>query len=81
MTNVATPIRELQRKCCPGYLLSSDPHWSCSHTFNPDRYLGDDFSCADSSKLSNVMQRDHWTFGVGYVNSVLLGTQLTPRTH
>ena len=37
-----------------------------SFTFNPDRYLGDDLSCAESAKLANVMDRDHWTFGAGY---------------
>ncbi|KAJ7337558.1 cytochrome P450 [Mycena albidolilacea] len=36
-----------------------------SYTFNPDRYLGDDLSCAESAKLSNVDLRDHWTFGAG----------------
>ncbi|KAJ3733363.1 cytochrome P450 [Lentinula guzmanii] len=33
--------------------------------FNPDRYLGDELSCAESAKLANVMERDHWTFGAG----------------
>ncbi|KIK54002.1 hypothetical protein GYMLUDRAFT_264859 [Collybiopsis luxurians FD-317 M1] len=33
--------------------------------FNPDRYLGDNLSCAESAKLANVMERDHWTFGAG----------------
>ncbi|KAJ3842653.1 cytochrome P450 [Lentinula raphanica] len=33
--------------------------------FNPDRYLNDELSCAESAKLSNVMDRDHWTFGAG----------------
>ncbi|KAJ7672832.1 cytochrome P450 [Mycena rosella] len=36
-----------------------------SYTFNPDRYMGDELSCAESAKLSNVMERDHWTFGAG----------------
>ncbi|KAJ7122820.1 cytochrome P450 [Mycena epipterygia] len=36
-----------------------------SYTFNPDRYMGDDLSSAESAKLSNVMERDHWTFGAG----------------
>ncbi|KAJ6589527.1 cytochrome P450, partial [Mycena capillaripes] len=36
-----------------------------SYTFNPDRYMGDNLSCAESAKLSNVMERDHWTFGAG----------------
>ncbi|KIM37140.1 hypothetical protein M413DRAFT_13508 [Hebeloma cylindrosporum] len=34
-------------------------------TFNPERYLGDDLSCAESAKLGNAMDRDHWTFGAG----------------
>ncbi|KAJ3785240.1 cytochrome P450 [Lentinula aff. detonsa] len=33
--------------------------------FNPDRYLGDELSCAESAKLANVMERDHWAFGAG----------------
>ncbi|KAF8830879.1 hypothetical protein HHX47_DHR1000067 [Lentinula edodes] len=37
-----------------------DP-WS----FNPDRYVEDELSCAESAKLPNVMNRDHWTFGAG----------------
>ncbi|KAI0064977.1 cytochrome P450 [Artomyces pyxidatus] len=35
------------------------------YTFNPDRYLGDNLSCAESSKLPNAMDRDHWAFGAG----------------
>lgn len=35
--------------------------------FNPDRYLGDDLSCMESAHQSDVMMRDHWTFGAGYV--------------
>ncbi|KAJ7147761.1 cytochrome P450 [Mycena filopes] len=34
-------------------------------SFNPDRYLGDDLSCSASSKLSDPLARDHWTFGAG----------------
>ncbi|KAJ3481079.1 hypothetical protein NLI96_g7909 [Meripilus lineatus] len=34
-------------------------------TFNPDRYLGDNSSCADSANLPDAMQRDHWTYGAG----------------
>ncbi|KAG6865531.1 hypothetical protein C0991_001724 [Blastosporella zonata] len=33
--------------------------------FNPDRYLGDNLTCAESAKLANVMERDHWAFGAG----------------
>jgi cytochrome P450 len=36
-----------------------------SFEFNPDRYLGDTLSCAESSKLGNAMDRDHWAFGAG----------------
>lgn len=38
---------------------------SCSFYFNPERYLGDRLSCADSSRLLNSNQRDHWAFGAG----------------
>ncbi|KAK7471927.1 hypothetical protein VKT23_000030 [Stygiomarasmius scandens] len=33
--------------------------------FKPERYLGDNLSCAESAKLANAMERDHWTFGAG----------------
>ncbi|KAG6855886.1 hypothetical protein H0H87_009709 [Tephrocybe sp. NHM501043] len=33
--------------------------------FNPDRYLGDNLTCAESAKLPDVMERDHWAFGAG----------------
>ncbi|KAJ3900492.1 cytochrome P450 [Lentinula edodes] len=33
--------------------------------FNPDRYMDDKLSCAESAKLSDVVHRDHWTFGAG----------------
>lgn len=36
-----------------------------SFAFNPDRYMGDTLTCAESSKLSNAMDRDHWAFGAG----------------
>ncbi|KAF7535862.1 hypothetical protein G7054_g5007 [Neopestalotiopsis clavispora] len=34
-------------------------------TFNPDRYLHDNLSSADSSNLADPYQRDHWIFGAG----------------
>lgn len=37
----------------------------CRYTFNPDRYLGDDLSSAESAHISNAMERDHWSFGAG----------------
>ncbi|KAF8264111.1 cytochrome P450 [Lactarius quietus] len=36
-----------------------------SFSFNPDRYMGDTLTCAESSKLPNAMDRDHWAFGAG----------------
>ncbi|KAI0318335.1 cytochrome P450 [Amylostereum chailletii] len=33
--------------------------------FNPDRYLGDDLSAADSANLTDATQRDHFIFGAG----------------
>ncbi|KAF8878782.1 cytochrome P450 [Infundibulicybe gibba] len=35
------------------------------HTFNPERYINDGTSSAESANLSNAMERDHWMFGVG----------------
>jgi len=46
-------------------LHHNEERYPDSHTFNPDRYLGDHLSCAESAKLANVMERDHWTFGAG----------------
>jgi hypothetical protein len=40
--------------------------------FKPERFLGDTLTCAESSKLPNAMDRDHWAFGAGYVRSFLL---------
>ena len=39
--------------------------------FNPDRYLGDNLSCAESANASNIMDRDHFTFGAGYVAGIV----------
>lgn len=39
-----------------------------SFSFNPDRYMGDTLTCAESSKLPNAMDRDHWAFGAGWVS-------------
>ncbi|THG93969.1 hypothetical protein EW026_g7401 [Hermanssonia centrifuga] len=35
------------------------------YTFNPDRYIGDELSSAESAHKGNAMERDHWTFGAG----------------
>ena len=32
----------------------------------PDRYINDTYTCAESSKLADPMLRDHWMFGAGY---------------
>ncbi|KAK8122217.1 hypothetical protein PG984_010887 [Apiospora sp. TS-2023a] len=34
-------------------------------TFNPDRYLHDTLTSAQSANLSDATQRDHWIFGAG----------------
>ena len=34
-------------------------------TFDPERFLGDDLSSAESAKLADAMERDHWSFGAG----------------
>ncbi|KAJ7432401.1 cytochrome P450 [Mycena latifolia] len=46
-------------------LHHNEERYPDSHVFNPDRYMNDHLSCAESAKLSNVMDRDHWTFGAG----------------
>ncbi|KAG6811122.1 hypothetical protein H0H92_008855 [Tricholoma furcatifolium] len=46
-------------------LHHNEERYQDPYTFNPDRYLGDTLSCGESAKLSNVMERDHWTFGAG----------------
>ena len=63
-TSSAIPIRESSLLPFPSRLNVV----SRSFTFNPDRYLGDNLSCAESAKLANVMERDHFTFGAGWVN-------------
>ncbi|PIL32446.1 cytochrome P450 [Ganoderma sinense ZZ0214-1] len=35
------------------------------HMFNPDRYANDTTSSADSARLPDVVERDHWSFGMG----------------
>ena len=34
----------------------------------PERYLNDTVTSAESAHLANPMERDHWAFGVGYVS-------------
>ncbi|KAH7010931.1 cytochrome P450 [Macrophomina phaseolina] len=34
-------------------------------TFNPDRYIDDSLTSADSANLSDPHKRDHWMFGAG----------------
>jgi len=46
-------------------LHHNEERYPDSFTFNPDRYLGDNLSSAESTKLADVMRRDHWTFGAG----------------
>lgn len=33
--------------------------------FNPDRYMGDSLTSADSANLADPYERDHWMFGAG----------------
>jgi hypothetical protein len=37
--------------------------------FDPDRFLDDQLTSSESSKLPNAMDRDHWAFGMGYVTT------------
>ena len=38
----------------------------------PDRYVDDHYSNAESANLADPYQRDHWMFGAGYVLPSLL---------
>jgi len=46
-------------------------------SFNPDRFLGDKLTSAESSKLPNAMDRDHWAFGAG--RRICPGIQVAER--
>ncbi|KAG6831335.1 hypothetical protein H0H92_011250 [Tricholoma furcatifolium] len=46
-------------------LHHNEERYPDAHVFNPERYMGDHYSCAESAKLPNVMERDHWAFGAG----------------
>ncbi|KAJ7219702.1 cytochrome P450 [Mycena haematopus] len=46
-------------------LHHNEERYPDSYTFNPDRYMDDHLSCAESAKLSDPNQRDHWAFGAG----------------
>ncbi|KAF8257885.1 cytochrome P450 [Lactarius quietus] len=47
------------------YIPKNTEKYPDSFSFNPDRYMGDTLTCAESSKLPNAMDRDHWAFGAG----------------
>ncbi|KAF7616287.1 hypothetical protein AFLA_009784 [Aspergillus flavus NRRL3357] len=34
-------------------------------TFDPDRYINDPLTSAESANVANPMERDHWMFGAG----------------
>jgi cytochrome P450 len=36
-------------------------------SFNPERYIRDSLTSADSANSADPYQRDHWMFGAGYV--------------
>ncbi|KAI0088423.1 cytochrome P450 [Irpex rosettiformis] len=46
-------------------LHHNEQRYEDPHTFNPDRYLGDDLSSSESAHQANPMDRDHWSFGAG----------------
>ncbi|KAF9456426.1 cytochrome P450 [Collybia nuda] len=48
------------------YTMHHDPQrYPDPHTFNPDRYIDDSTTCAESANLANAYERDHWMFGAG----------------
>ncbi|KAJ3545766.1 hypothetical protein NM208_g2349 [Fusarium decemcellulare] len=42
-----------------------EQRFSDPKTFNPDRYLGDELSAAESAALTDGTKRDHFSFGAG----------------
>ncbi|KAI0312784.1 cytochrome P450 [Amylostereum chailletii] len=46
-------------------LHHNEERYPNADTFNPDRYLGDDLSAAESANLPDATQRDHFAFGAG----------------
>ncbi|KAJ7153970.1 hypothetical protein C8R43DRAFT_950208 [Mycena crocata] len=44
------------------FTLHHEERYPDSYTFNPDRYLNGQLSCAESARLGNAI---HWTFGAG----------------
>lgn len=48
-------------------LISHDFEHPFDRFRQPDRYLGDNYSNAESANLADPTQRDHWMFGAGYV--------------
>ncbi|KAI0050046.1 cytochrome P450 [Auriscalpium vulgare] len=46
-------------------LHHNEARYPDSFLFNPDRYLGDDQTSAESAHNNDAMKRDHWAFGAG----------------
>ncbi|KIJ41518.1 hypothetical protein M422DRAFT_60430 [Sphaerobolus stellatus SS14] len=46
-------------------LHHNEERYPNSSAFIPERFLGDELSSSDSSKLADPMKRDHWAFGAG----------------
>jgi hypothetical protein len=66
------------RMTCSFHLFSLEPKFLVrSFSFNPDRYFGDALTCAESRKLPNAMDRDHWAFSAGWVFSVFFNLALS----
>ncbi|KAI0739893.1 cytochrome P450 [Daedaleopsis nitida] len=40
------------------------------YSFNPERYLDDNLASAESAHLADPMERDHWSFGIGFTFSL-----------
>ncbi|KAE8316489.1 cytochrome P450 [Aspergillus transmontanensis] len=53
-------IKEVERTMHHDLTCHSNPE-----TFDPDRYVNDSLTSAESANVTNPMERDHWMFGAG----------------
>ncbi|KAB8222023.1 cytochrome P450 [Aspergillus novoparasiticus] len=69
-----TIIKEVERGHNPSETMGILNTWTMHYdsarhsnpeTFDPDRYINDPLTSAESTNVANPMERDHWMFGAG----------------